>query len=158
MQISRLKRFRVWTTCVIFVACPTFLPSVASAGPIYTLDATSVNPLIHSGFSLTYDDINMDMLVSLDELQTFSGVVLFGVFIFDEISAVPFITDIAAGFTLFWQFRISASGTLQSMHQDNWTYVVTPDAQQVPAPATITLFFLGLVGLGITRLVRDTHS
>ncbi len=66
----------------------------AQAAPVYLIDATTdglaLDPaFVNVAFSLTYEDFNLDLLFSFDELLAFTGVFDAGGNYFDTLLGVP---------------------------------------------------------------------
>lgn len=126
----------------------------ASAASLYNLTATS-NDSDVSHFFLTFEDLDTDMLFSLNELQSFSGITVFSTF-YSTLEIVPDLPNFTDGgttgfdclgaFTDDWCFgRTDSSGNLtdeffrSSFFHD---YHITP----VPLPAGLPLLLTGLAG------------
>lgn len=137
----------------LICAVALVLPLGAQAAPIgtFNLEATSGYPTLVSDFSLTFDDLDGDMLFSLNELTTFSGVeFFFSTQSYDTLSTAPVIAGISDGTGSIWNFN-GGSGTGQS---NGWTYSLTPVAA-VPLPASSLLLLGGLGGLIAVRRRRS---
>ncbi len=92
-----------------------------SAATVYEINATAAVGSV-SDFDLTYEDVDGDMLFSLDELISFSGVTFnSGSFFIDTLTGVPSIADVADGGESGWSFSSSGGGS-GSATVNNWTY------------------------------------
>jgi hypothetical protein len=128
----------------------------ASAATVYNLSAVSKTPAV-SNFSLTFEDFDSDMLFSVDELISFSGVtVFFGSVdvLYPILGGVPIVesyTDggiAGCGISLSgrWIFCIeNGSGYIPEPTQFTYSTTVVPTAA-VPLPAGLPLVLTGLAG------------
>ena len=137
------------------------MPTIATAGIIYELQATSLIPAFRTDFAITFDDTDGDSLFSGDEFIAFSGVTLIAAGnTYTQITNVPAIPNIADGGAGFWRF-VNCNGCGTNANVDPvgfWSYAVSPIAADMPTPATLALFGLGLVGLGINRRKRQIRG
>lgn len=123
--------------------------STASAATVYEFEATSISPKVDS-FSVTYEDLDGDMLFSIDELLSFSGV-QFNVHsnsYFDTLTGVRTVAGYTDGGDASWNFG-QTTGTRAGRAFDLFSYSVTPSV--VPLPAAGFMLLAGLGGIAALR-------
>ncbi len=127
----------------------------ASAASLYNLEAT---PLAgSSGFSLVFEDLDGDMLFSLDELLSFSGITDNFGDTFTILASVPTVVGFTDGGILpsptppfctgFWCFEESR-GNGTSTPATSFSL----DISVVPLPAGLPLLLTGLAGFAGLRM------
>src|SRR5258707_10970112 len=109
-----------------------FTIPAAQADSIITLTATTQSPIAVSSFTITYDDVDGDNLLSLPEVSQFSGVIFFLNQSYSTILTVPAIAGVADGTGSTWLFTIPGTGNIISIPSSDWTYRQTTSA--VPGP------------------------
>ncbi len=127
----------------------------------YDFIAYSTNPVAFGDFSLTFDDSDYDLMFSLDELTSFSGLScsVCPTGFYDTISVVPLLATIADGSGTQWMFQIGAETVLFGGGV-NWTYYVGDEFIEpengfiIPLPAALPMFLLALAGLGFVARQR----
>jgi hypothetical protein len=151
------KRNNVYAYLLLVAFCVgVFTPLSATAGAIFQITASNADPS-NPDFSLTFDDLDGDTFLSLDEVLTFSGFFLPGSpNEFDTIMEVPIIPSIADGFGTSWQFVNGASvaaGGGAGIRRDYtlYDYRIDPSSQVVPTTGSLALIGLGLASLGWLR-------
>ena len=122
------------------------------AAPIYLIDATTDGlapdaSFSNVAFSLTYEDVNLDQLFSLDELLAFTGVYDTNGNYFDQLTGIPTLTGVTGNGTT-WDFNFSGSppGTY-SAPAGSFTPFTSVAGDVIPEPGTIALVTLALLGL-----------
>lgn len=132
--------------------------SAQAATVRYQLDATAVSTNDDTtGFSIVFDDLDMDMLFSLDELVDFSGVTSFSFFGGDlflpTLDRVPDRPNFTDGGSSRWEFlgTLGSAAARQRMASDQYTYILEPAPSQVPLPAGGLLLLTGLAGMAALR-------
>ena len=105
-------------------------------------------PLI-SDFSLTFDDLDGDMLFSLDELLTFSGITS-PTTMYTWLFRVPDIAGIADGGDIAWGFQPETGPRELLTPVTEFSYAIFQIGTDIPAPGTFALLGAGLLGFGIS--------
>lgn len=138
------------------------ITSLVLAGPVsaasFLLTAESSFPAQYSGFSITFDDLDGDQTLSIDEVLDFSGITSFQFGqTYTELTRVPVVADIADGVILTfssgltsnsWAFREGAAFAT-SISAASFRYDLSPLVVPLPASG------LGLLaGLGALLLLR----
>lgn len=135
-------------------ACAALLLGTPASAATIQLDATALHATA-SDFSIVYDDVDGDDMLSLDEVISFSGISFTwgSAPSFDTLIAVPIIAAIADGTTFEWHFGQSTGGSFATVHAANFTYVESPfDMPAVPLPASLPLMLFGLAAFfGLRR-------
>ena len=133
------------------------LALAVGAAPVYLIDATTDGlapdaSLSNVGFSLTYEDVNLDALFSLDELLAFTGVFDSTSQYFNQLLGTPTaagITGTGAG----WLFGDS-NGLLANFSAAAGAFtpfITGPLAGSVPEPGALVLTLAAFAALGVTR-------
>jgi hypothetical protein len=133
------------------------LALAAGAAPVYLIDATTNGlapdaSLSNVGFSLTYEDFNLDALFSLNELLAFTGVYDSANQYFDQLLGTPTAPGITGTGTV-WVFGDS-NGQLTSFSAAAGAFtpfVTGPLAGPVPEPGALALTLAAFAALGLTR-------
>jgi hypothetical protein len=136
MRVAQSFRSLCIGGCLVLAAA---LP--AHAG-IVLLEAHSTVAAL-TDFSLTYDDLNADLLVQLSEIQTFSGLTFFypgGALPLTQVLETPYLPSTPG----FWKFGSDAAS-------DYFTYVQTAVGGTVPEPASLALVGVALLGAAAAR-------
>ena len=140
------------------------LSLAAYAAPVYLIDATTDGlapdpSLSNVGFSLTYEDFNLDSKFSLNELLAFTGVIDAGGNYFDRLLGLPTFADITGNGT---DFRFGDSNGLLPVFvaaAGAFTpFTSGPLAGSVPEPGVLALCLVGLAALGLTQPVRRRRA
>lgn len=153
------KMFSLKSAAIAFAFLGTATAAQAATTQ-YQLEATATDTNdLTTGFSITFDDLDMDMLFSLDELVSFSGPKsrsLPGRPVLPTLRGVPEITGLTDGVNKKWGFStIVAAGTLDNnATADLYTYVLSPVPSPVPLPAGGLLLLTGLAGCAVLRRRR----
>lgn len=142
------------TMKAIVAAALLAVPVSASAATVYELEATADFTSV-DGFSLTFEDLDGDMLFSEDELLTFSGVQFNfgGEPFFTRLTGVPEIAGISDGIGTLWQFNDAAvfgGGGSGNTGVRSFSYNVSEFAP-VPLPAAGLMLLAGLGGMAALR-------
>lgn len=135
--------------------------SAQAATVQYQLEATATDTNdLASGFSIIFDDLDMDMLFSLDELVSFSGVTAFNVVGDDVFMPTLWLLPETTGFTDGgndrWGFGFFDGNLFRGRNvgSDQYTYVLSPVPSPVPLPAGGLLLLTGLAGCAVLRRRR----
>lgn len=135
--------------CVLALVLP--LGAQAATIDSFKLEATSTIPTTIGDFSLTFRDIDGDMLFSLNELITFSGVdVTFFALSHSILSSAPTFAGVSDGGDNRWRFEGGTLSGTTSYSPEAWTYSLT-NITSVPLPASSLLLLSGLGGLMAVR-------
>ena len=140
------------------------LALAAHAAPVFLIDATTDGQapdpsLSNVGFSLTYEDFNLDSKFSLDELLAFLGVYDSNGNHFDSLLGLPTFADINGNGT-DWRFGDS-SGLLPdyvAVAGAFTPFTSGPLAGSVPEPGALALCLAGLAAVGLTRPVARRRA
>ena len=124
--------------------------SVANAATI-TATPKASQAANYSPFSVTFNDIDGDTFLSLNEVTSFSGVTVFGTF-YAILSGVPAIAGLTDGVNIFdrWLFDTSPVTSQIAVNKTPgqiWNYS-TGTVSPVPIPAIFPIFaaVMGLFG------------
>lgn len=159
-----LHRARANLAVLAAVAAFGLAAAPAQAAPFYLINATNNAMAPEPGFgnvafSLTYEDINMDMLFSLNELLAFSdnGIIPGSTDHFDTLLGVPTTSETTGtGTGLDWLFHDS-TGTLVDFSAPAARFTPFTTALTlgtVPEPAGLGLVLAGLAALRLSRRRR----
>lgn len=135
------------------------LAMAAQAAPVYLIDATTDGlapdpSFTNVAFSLTYEDFNLDMLFSLNELLAFTGVFDAAGNYFDTLLGLPTVAGIISGNGVNYRFGDS-KGVLAEFSTAAGTF--TPFAtgplpgSVVPEPGALALCLAGFAAMLVTR-------
>ena len=140
------------------LAAPLFCLALASqAAPVVLIDATTDGlppeaSFSNVGFSLTYEDLNLDSLFSLNELLAFTGVFDSMGNYFDSLLGLPTVAGVTLGNGSDWRFGDSS---LQLADFSAPAGAFTPFATLlVPEPGALALSLAALGALGWSRVRR----
>jgi hypothetical protein len=139
------------------------LSAPAWAGPVLLLTATSVEPGKYSGFTVTFDDADMDSQLDFAELTTFSGFTDFaGSGLYPTLGKVAetAFSDLSGGAGCLgnpeWCFL--KPGSIYTAGPSAFTYAITPVGTAVPEPATLGLVAAALAAAALTRRKRHVRT
>lgn len=134
----------------------------ASAASLYNLEATSLTSDA-SDFSLVFEDLDGDMLFSLDELSSFSGITNNFGDTHPILSSVPTVVGFTDGGILplptpsvctgIWCFEVSR-GTGFGLPATSFSL----DISVVPLPAGLPLLLTGLAGFAGLRMRKKRKA
>lgn len=154
------KMFSLKSAAIAFAILGTAAAAQAATTQ-YRLEATSISTNSSTGsFSIVFDDLDMDMRFSLNELIDFSGVSVFGFqtqggVLAETLSRVPDTSNFTDGGNSLWQFRGFFSGGgftfARSVSTASYTYSLNPVPSTVPLPAGGLLLVTGLIGMAALR-------
>lgn len=142
----------------LLAASALALALAAQAAPVYLIDATTDGlapdpSFTNVAFSLTYEDFNLDMLFSLNELLAFTGVFDASGNYFDTLLGLPTVAGISGNGV---NFRFGDStGMLAEFSTAASTF--TPFAtgplpgSVVPEPGALALCLAGFAAMLVTR-------
>lgn len=133
------------------LAATVLAASTASAATVYQLDATSISPKVDS-FSVTFEDLDSDMLFSLDELVSFSGIQVnvYGNPYFDTLTGVRTVAGYTDAGDASWNFAQTTSPRV-GIAFDLFSYSLSAVPTVVPLPAAGFMLLAGLGGISALR-------
>lgn len=151
------KMFSLKSAAIAFAFLCTAV-SAQAATTQYRLEAISISSNnTTDSFSIVFDDLDMDMLFSLDELVDFSGVTVFGIFgsnaILPTLGFAPDLPNYTDGESVRWSFQGNTKFGFgaRSVNADQYTYTLNPVPSTVPLPAGGLLLVTGLIGMAALR-------
>lgn len=154
------KMFSLKSAAIAFAFLGTAAAAQAATTQ-YRLEATSISTNSSTGsFSIVFDDLDMDMRFSLNELIDFSGVRVFGFqtqggVLAETLSSVPDTSNFTDGGNSLWKFRgfFSGGGSTfgRGVTTASYTYSLNPVPSPVPLPAGGLLLVTGLIGMAALR-------
>ena len=156
-----LHQARATLAVLAAVATVGIAAAPAQAAPFYLIDATTNRAppdpgLSNVAFSLTYEDSNLDMLFSINELLAFTGVYDSVGQYYDSLLGLPTVSG-TLGNSTDWLFGDSG-GMLTDYRASAASFTLFTTSQPtgaVPEPAGLALLLAGLTALRLSRRRRD---
>ncbi len=139
------------------------LALAASAAPVYLIDATTDGLMpdpnfgTNIGFSLTYEDFNLDTLFSLNELLAFTGVFDSGGQYFNSLVGTPTLPGIT-GTGNAWVFADSSGASFSAAAGVYTPFTSGALPGSVPEPGALALCLAGLMAVGLTRPAKRPRA
>ena len=154
-----IRRGSAWAVALALTGL--IAAGTATAAPVYLIDLTTdaqppASDLANVAFSLTYEDIDLNQVFSLDELLAFTGYTDAQANTFSELLGVPDAPGIT-GTGSDWLFG-DGNGSLLRLAADTFTPTtsgpVGDTTGTVPEPASLALALAALAGGLGTRAGR----
>lgn len=138
------------------------LALAAGAAPVYLIDATTdglmPDPSFSNvGFSLTYEDFNLDTLFSLNELLAFTGVFNSGGQYFNSLVGTPTLPGIT-GTGNAWVFADSSGASFSAAAGVYTPFTSGALPGSVPEPGALALCLAGLMAVRLTRPAKRPRA